>query len=167
MGEQQASRAGGEHKELQQPEVDLRELLTTAEDAQYKVSASSPRWRKILMGASFLAILYSRLIETPWLSFSVLFFFLTIFLASSVYSYRTRGIRHAVRGSGKPMQQWWFYDVPPGQRKWAQAGYMVLVLSPLLVSAARDFSIVAGATLATLLSGVVIFWFSKYSEAML
>ncbi|WCV10782.1 hypothetical protein [Corynebacterium silvaticum] len=167
MSDKQVSRAGGVHKELQQPEVDLHELLTTAEDAQHKVSASSPRWRKSLVGASFLAILYSRLIGTPWLSIAVLFFFLAIFRASSVYSYRTRGVRHAVRGSGKPMQQNWFYDVPPGQRKRMQAGYMVLVLSPLLVSAARDFSIVAGATLATLLSGVAIFWFAKYSEAML
>lgn len=166
MGDRQFPRAVGVNKELQQSEADLRELLATAEDAQHKVSASSPQWRRILMGVLVSAIFYSQLIEIPWLSISVLFFFLVIFIVAGVYGYRTRGVRQAVRGSGKPMQQWWLHDVPPGQRKWALAGYMLLILSPFLVSSARDFGIVAGVILATLLSGVAIFWFAKYSEAM-
>lgn len=166
MGDRQFPRAEGVNKELQQTEVDLRELLATAEDAQHKVSASSPQWRKILMGVLVSAILYSQLIETLWLRISVLFFFVAIFIVAGVYGYRTRGVRQAVRGSGKPMQQSWLHDVPPGQQRWAPAGYMLLMLSPLLVSGARDFGIVAGVILATLLSGVALFWFAKYSEAM-
>lgn len=117
MGDRQFPRAVGMNKEIQQPEVDLRELLATAEDAQHKVSASSPQWRRTLMGVLVSAIFYSQLIEIPWLSISVLFFFLVIFIVAGVYGYRTRGVRQAVRGSGKPMQQWWLHDVPPWPAK--------------------------------------------------